>query len=60
VEIYYRLAVYYFATHQNEEALTWLEKGFAADFDKVSIIESLFPAQWENPLLQQAIKKYTP
>ncbi|WHT39354.1 MULTISPECIES: tetratricopeptide repeat protein [Myroides] len=60
VEIYYRLAVYYFATHQNEEALTWLEKGFAADFDKVSIIETLFPAQWENPLLQQAIKDYTP
>ena len=60
VEIYYRLAVYHFASHQNEEALVWLEKGFASDFEKVSIIESLFPAQWENALLQQAIKNHTP
>jgi len=60
VELYYRLAVYHLASHQNDEALIWLEKGFAADFDKVSIIEHLFPAQWENPVLQQAIKNHTP
>ena len=58
-EIYYRLAVYHLANNNSEEALIWLERGLTTDAEKVSLIENLFHAQWENPILQQALKDFT-
>ncbi|MDM1407095.1 tetratricopeptide repeat protein [Myroides sp. DF42-4-2] len=58
-EIYYRLAVFHLANNNSEEALVWLEQGLTTDAEKVSLIANLFHTQWENPILQQAIKDFT-
>ncbi len=57
-EIAYRLAVIYFSQNDIEKGTFHLTIGLQNDYDKKSIIEELFPSQWENPSLQNVIEKY--
>ena len=57
-EIEYRLAVIYFTLHDIDKGTEYLINGLNKNFEKRAIIETYFPNQWENPIVQSIIKNY--
>ncbi|MDM1397310.1 tetratricopeptide repeat protein [Myroides odoratimimus] len=57
-EIDYRLAVIYFTLHDIDKGTEYLINGLNKNFEKRAIIETYFPNQWENPIVQSIIKNY--
>lgn len=57
-EISYRLAVLYFTLSDFEKAVYHLTIGLNSNYDKRTIIQNLFPDQWQNPIMQNTIKKF--
>ncbi len=57
-EIYYRLAAFYWADNNENQGVFWLQKALQLDVEKVSILATLFPQQWENKTIQNWIEKF--
>lgn len=57
-DIDYRLAVIYFTLHDIDKGTEYLISGLNKDFEKRTLIETYFPNQWENPIVQSIIKNH--
>ncbi|MCC9043206.1 tetratricopeptide repeat protein [Myroides sp. M-43] len=57
-EIDYRLAVIYFTTHNIDKGTEHLTNALNKDFEKRILIQTYFPNQWENPIVQSIIKNH--
>ncbi|WP_025124779.1 tetratricopeptide repeat protein [Myroides odoratimimus] len=57
-EIDYRLAVIHFTLHNIDKGTECLTNGLNKNFEKRTIIETYFPNQWENPIVQSIIKNH--
>jgi tetratricopeptide (TPR) repeat protein len=57
-EISYRLAVLYLTLSDFEKAIYHLTVGLNSNYDKRTLIQNLFPDQWQNPIMQNTIKKF--
>lgn len=57
-DIDYRLAVVYFTIHNIDKGTEHLNIALKKDFEKRTIIQTFFPTQWENPIVQNIIKKF--
>lgn len=57
-EVLYRLAVMYFTISSYDKGEEYLKRALEQDFEKRAILQTYFPLQWENPIVQSIITKY--
>lgn len=57
-QVEYRLAGLYFTMHETDKAVYHLSNGLRLNFKNHTILKENFPLIWDNPTVQEAIRKY--
>lgn len=57
-EVEYRLAGLYFMLHEEDKGVFHLSNGLRLNYKNHSLLKESFPTVWDNPTIQEAIKKH--